>query len=307
MNVRGLALTGMTLGVFVALGVYLLATRNAPQKNYAVPYDQGLPPSSSHKSRSIEEEKTLWMSSIKKVVDGTGDDEARHVYQFLNGALIPATPIVYLGKAAVQFGQAKQKSGYWVAFIQVDSGLISRDPWKSVLSPEFAAEYCPDINVIAVKGLDEWSPLMIGLIGIHETYHCIQHQIMHTESQWPSALVRRAADEAQAFVFEIRLLEQLGGNTYHAVCEDLMPRLASEVRIKDGRLESTPSTPSYYDKRLDTCMGPAKSEFERRTRMTLVLMSTVFHLFRKSVGDEAAQKLIVSWMGAIYNGEPIHW
>ncbi len=150
--------------------------------------------------------------------------------------------------------------------------------------------------VLSEKAVRLYSQIMLGLVALHEVVHVKQHNWGRT----PISVGLR--EEAEAFEFELTLIEQFGGGNWHNLVVLESQRWQKYLRINGNRLSFegyTPFKTETYQQELERVYGcPAYSPSEAEVRSYLLRLGVYRHALRQvTQSEEAAQDFFAAMIG----------
>lgn len=245
-----------------------------------------------------------FMSAAQLVCDKTKDKEADHMLAFLkkHSAYSPDLP--------AEMPSFNKQSLPAFNVYALEPG--DQQEWaQSYLSDPYAtANFHPAKQSMILRYADQYSPLWLGIMVLHETRHAYTYLAKHPDwaASWAETgnvdLQIFCYDEAETHVFHGRLFREIGGKAYEDLLAEVIPKLeaTAPAPLKEvfnqtsqtGVPKEYPNLTFVYPTRaeieplklrLDAIFGPAESEREWFSRISLFAIDVNFVLADKYAKD----------------------
>lgn len=210
-----------------------------------------------------------WFNALTRLVERTGDQEARIVFGFLHANYRTCRPTA--DGAECDPSRADQKLSI-IPLLESDLGVS--EAWTDFLRSNTIAIYLPTLKAIIVRSPRLFSEAFTSLTLFHEGTHAFDRfqRNFHGEN----SAEQGAKDELKIQSSTKRLLLKIAGQSYQNLMNELVPQLYLGFQ-KTRRLEPL-DFHAKYDSRLDKLFGQARFRGEQLTRLDILRLHSFFEM-----------------------------
>jgi hypothetical protein len=229
-------------------------------------------------------ERNIAFDGLRELIRQTNNEDSKEILAILesNSMMVVPTEKGYLDPI---FGKQKEKIKIVV--------VLPRDAqylwWNTVWFARDYALYFPALNAIALKQMEFFTPVFVGITIEHEGWHA-RYSKTHAGTE-NYTLMQKAEWERDAHEHSILLLSIVGGEKYKIFMKEEMQKFEAFVKSSPSGRE-LPIREKTYNKKLDDIFGVAKSFIEQEMRSSFVWVAGVFQYIDKHTEGTQAEKEI---------------
>lgn len=236
-----------------------------------------------------------WLEAGDSIFSKTKNPKAKEIMDFLwergaIGVLTKKEIYLVILKNEVPVGKR-------IVLIATKEEDRNRDPYlEAVWSLGLDAFFDFEKNIILGKNLQEISTRWLGITLMRVGYHVL---LLHQSPYNWKDFGKFCEKEMEARIFQHEIMERIGGDEYKKYIEKKSQWLKKVILGRGGQVGEDYSLWSEYDSEIDILFGPAKSEFERRSRVDTLWFHVHFHLFDQEFKEGSREQKIM-FMKTLY-------
>lgn len=219
-----------------------------------------------------------WLAAIEQNSAVMQNQEAREVLTFLktNGKI--ARPHQNDLEVLLQHDE-KIPSLRIVMLLPEDRSAGPR--WQKIFGI-LGSQFVPSLNALVIKVEPDLSNTEKIFTLLHEGRHALDF----SQGKFPVRGQKEDAcfEELRAWIFQIRLMELVGGPEYQKLLQSKMEQI---MKYDDPRRVLAPNGP--YEPRLDDIFGKANSDEEKTLRQSAFYINALFRIMDTQYHDQAEQ------------------